>query len=260
VRGLVKICKILILSVINVIALLFGALILLIPKKSLRLRAATACMSVWAKYNCEILGVRISRTGLRKIPKGSFIAANHCSYLDILVLGSLIPCAFVSKKDVSSWPLIGWLAARAGTIFIDRASRMTIARTLREVKTYLSSGTSVVVFPEGTTNNGVDILEFKSSLFKAPVEQNSPILPVSIVYSQIDEKPVERDEAHGVAWYGNMSLLPHLWNVLEMKSIDVRVHFNPAILEITSIDAAQARKLAAVSAYNIVKEGCYSHF
>ena len=182
-------------------------------------------MSIWARWSCSILGLRIRKTGQDRIPPGSFVVANHCSYLDILVLGSLFPAAFVAKKEVKSLFLIGPLARLAGTVFVNRISRIETISAMEEIDNRLSSCISVIVFPEGTTNNGMDMLAFKSSFFKIPVEGNHPVLPVSLIYSHINEKPVSEEERDCIAWHGAMGLLPHLWNILDMKKIDVRGAF-----------------------------------
>ncbi len=182
----------------------------------------------WARWACAILGVRIKKTGQDRIPPGSFVVANHCSYLDILVLGSLFPAVFVAKKEVESWFLIGLLARLAGTVFVNRTSRMKTISAMEEIENRLSSCISVIVFPEGTTNDGTDMLAFKSSFFKIPVEGNHPVLPVSLIYSHINGKAAGKEEKEGIAWHGDMRLLPHLRNMLGMKTIDVRVHFNPS--------------------------------
>jgi len=212
-------------------------------------------MSIWARSAWAILGIRIRKTGLHQFPQGSFIVANHCSYLDILVLGSLIPGVFVAKQEVASWPLLGRLSRFAGTIFVDRGSKMSALTTFQVIESRLTSDISVILFPEGTTNNGTDILAFKSSFFKIPAEKNRPVQPVSLIYSHIDGKPVGEHEKDSIAWYGNMSLFPHLWNILGMRSIDVGVRFNPVIHGSTTPGSAKTRKIISSSAYENIRAG-----
>jgi len=190
-----------------------------------------------------------------RIPPGSFVVANHCSYLDILVLGSLFPAVFVAKKEVESWFIIGLLARLAGTVFVNRTSRMKTISAMEEIDNRLSSGINVILFPEGTTNNGIDMLAFKSSFFKIPVEGNNPVLPVSLIYSHVDEKPIGEDEKDCIAWHGAMSLCPHLWNMLGMRQIDVKVHFNPLILDTTIFNQLHARKVLCSFAHRSVRSG-----
>ena len=254
-RGIVRVCKAALIILLNTAFLLPGLVVAAFPE-NVRIRAASAGMSIWAKVACSILGIRIKKTAIQKIPPGSLVVANHCSYLDILVLGSLIPGVFVAKQEVASWPLLGWLSRLAGTIFVDRRSRMSAITTLFAIKRRLIADTSVFLFPEGTTNNGTNILTFKSYFFGIPVEKNRPVQPVSIVYSHINGKPVDNHEKDRIAWYGTMSLLPHLWYLLGVKNIDVRVHFSPAIEDITEgLDAAKIRKMVASMAHKNVVAG-----
>ncbi|MDA8241731.1 MAG: lysophospholipid acyltransferase family protein [Nitrospiraceae bacterium] len=218
-------------------------------------RVRVRCMSLWMRCACVILGIRIRKEELWDIPRGSFIVADHCSYLDILILGSLTPAVFVAKKEVASWPFIGSLVRSAGTVFVDRASRLSMPLTIREIENRLSSGVSVIVFPEGTTGNGAEVLEFKSSFFTVPVDKNCVLLPVSIVYLHVNGEILDAQSRDAVAWYGGMSFFPHLWNVLGMRRIEVTVRGNPAVRDIITLDASLARKQLAAYARRSVKAG-----
>lgn len=248
-----KIYKIAFLILLNIAFLIPGMLVAAAPflTSNRRMRMKARCMQWWAKSCCFIFGIHITTTGSYERDTVYFVIANHCSYLDILVIGSLIPAGFISKKEVASWPLIGWLAQLAGTVFIDRGSRAASVRSFQEIKARLSSGISVVVFPEGTTNDGLVIGDFKSTFFKVPIEANASVLPLSLVYSHINNEPVSAHTTSALAWYGDMELLPHVWNVLGLKRIDVRVSFHPVLRS-----SAQERKTLAVLACETVKSGC----
>lgn len=208
-------------------------------------------MQWWAKSCCFILGIHITITGASDKHSAYFVVSNHCSYLDILVIGSILPSAFISKKEVASWPLLGLLAQFGGTIFIDRESKAASVKSFQEIKNRLNSGISVIVFPEGTTNNGVTMRNFKSTFFKIPLEANTPVLPISLMYSHIDRELVTPDTIDTVAWHGDMELLPHLWNVLGRKRIDMRIHFNPVFNNST-----KDRKELSLKAFETIKSGC----
>jgi 1-acyl-sn-glycerol-3-phosphate acyltransferase len=257
-RGIIKTYKVILLLLLHIASIFVGLIIAIFPNNGIRIRVATACMSIWASYTCSILGIRIKKIGLQRIPPGSLIVANHCSYLDILVLGSLIPGVFVAKQEVASWPLLGWLSRLAGTIFVDRGSRMSVVNSSDAIERRLTSDISVLLFPEGTTNDGTDILAFKSSLFRIPAEKNRPVQPVSLVYSHIDGNPVGRSEKDCVAWHGAMSLLPHLWHMLGINRIDVQVQFSPTIQDITGPSAVATRKLVCSMARASVVAGYQS--
>ena len=103
------------------------------------------------------------------IPARGLIVSNHLSYLDILVLASVAPAAFVSKADVRGWPMFGWLATLGGTVFIERERRTHVGAVNREVERALADGVPVVVFPEGTSSAGANILPFRSSLLEPAI-------------------------------------------------------------------------------------------
>ena len=109
-RSLIQIYKSSLLVLLNSVFLCIGLIIALLPGKKTRLEAGTASMSLWTRWACAILGIRLRKTGLHNFPKGSLIVANQCSYLDILVLGSLVPGVFAIRQEVAAWPLLGRLS------------------------------------------------------------------------------------------------------------------------------------------------------
>jgi lyso-ornithine lipid O-acyltransferase len=253
--GLRRACKIAALIFLGFAGLAAGFFISTISWTSKGLGARARCMSLWTRCACSTLGIRIRTEELQKIPAGSFIVANHCSYLDILILGSLTAGVFVSKKEVASWPLIGRLVRSAGTVFVNRSSRLSTSLTIGEIENRLSAGVSVIVFPEGTTSNGTDVLKFNSSFFKVPVENRCVLLPVSIAYCRTNGEAIDALTRDEIAWYRDMSFFPHLWNLLGMRSIEVTVRGNPSVRDIIALDASLARKQLAAFAWESVKAG-----
>jgi 1-acyl-sn-glycerol-3-phosphate acyltransferase len=159
-----------------------------------------------------LLHCRVTLSGV--VPAHGLIACNHLGYVDILVIGSLCPAIFVAKSDVEAWPIFGWLASRAGTIFVSRQEPAKVAAQLREMELPLSSGHPVVLFPEGTSSCGHSVLPFRSSLFESVLKTGSPITPAAISY----DLGGEGDVGHEVAYWGDHLLLPHLLNLLSKKS------------------------------------------
>lgn len=250
-----RIYKATLLFLLNLLFLCVGFIISLLPAGKRRLQMSSTLMSLWARSACAILGIRIRRTGLQPFLRGSFIVANHCSYLDILVLGSLIPGVFVAKQEVAAWPVIGRLSRFAGTIFVDRGSRSSTLTVFPLIESTLKSDVDVILFPEGTTNNGESILTFKSSFFKVPIETRRPVQPVSLIYSHINGEAVRKVQMDKIAWYGNMSFFPHLWNILGIRRIDVGVKFNPVIHGSATPDSSHTRKSVSLSAHESIRSG-----
>jgi 1-acyl-sn-glycerol-3-phosphate acyltransferase len=139
------------------------------------------------------------------------IAANHTGYLDIVALAAVAPVRFVAKAEVRRWPVFGWCARCGGTIFLARGERSQLVAVNHALQAVADTGKSVVVFPEATSSDGRQVLPFRSSLFAVAATQPHAVLPVWLGYDQ------------DVAWWGDMTLVPHLWDVLGREAIRVTV-------------------------------------
>lgn len=167
-------------------------------------------------------------------PAYGFLVANHLSYLDILVLAACQPCVFVAKRDVRSWPVLGLFARMAGTIFVNRQSRMEVVRTGGEMRRAADNGTLVVLFPEGTSSGGGQVLPFKSSLL-------APLAPENLVAVAHLKYTLRRgDASREICYWGDMTLFPHLLNALTTEDISATVRFGAVSA------AGLARKALAV--------------
>ena len=142
------------------------------------------------------------------------VVCNHVSYLDIVAFGAVVPVRFVAKSEVRSWPWFGWLARCAGTIFLLRKQRRSLLLASLRMRSAVQQNTRVVIFPEGTSTHGRTVLPFRSSLLAVAVEESWPVLPAWIGY--------ESDE---VCWWGEMTLLPHLWPLLGHEEIWATIRF-----------------------------------
>ena len=138
------------------------------------------------------------------------LAANHISWLDIVVMLGASPCRFVSKADVRHWPLIGTLASGAGTLFIERESRRDAMRVVHHMAERLSAGDLLAIFPEGTTSNGLDLLPFHANLFQAAISAQAPVLPVALQF--VDGVTGVRSQAP--CYIDDDTLLGSLWRTL----------------------------------------------
>jgi len=155
-------------------------------------------------------------------PQVGLLVCNHLTYVDILVLASLTPAVFVSKSEVKSWPVFGWCARLGGTLFVDRTRRRDVTRMNTEMEQALAGGNVVVLFPEGTSWNGKEILPFKSSLLEPIVGSRHPVSVGRIGY-ELDGGSLEKD----VCYWGDMTFFPHLMNLMQQRQIRARVSFAP---------------------------------
>jgi 1-acyl-sn-glycerol-3-phosphate acyltransferase len=154
-------------------------------------------------------------------PRDGLLVSNHLSYLDILVLVSLTPAVFVSKSEVRSWPVFGWFARMAGTLFLQRARRADVARISEEIATALRGGHLVVLFPEGTSSDGRQVLPFRSSLLEPVNGQQRPLSVACIAYAVADGS-AEND----VCYWGDRTFFPHLVKLMTKEKVRARVRFS----------------------------------
>ncbi len=176
----------------------------------------------WLQQVCRrvlrVFGVQLRIGGA--IPSSGLLVCNHLSYLDILVLGAMTPCVFISKCEVRHWPVFGWFASWAGTIFLQRDRRSDVMRVTAEMRRVLETGARVVLFPEGTTSDGRAVLPFKSALLEAATEQSQGLSAAFIEYTLKDGSVADE-----VCYWRDMTLFPHLLNLLGKHGLEARLGF-----------------------------------
>lgn len=194
-----------------------------------------------------LLGIRTERRG-DPPPGPCLFVSNHLGYLDIPVLSGSVPGAFVSKDDVRRWPLIGFLAETAGTVFIARESGFRAAAAVGTIRERLQSGECVLVFPEGTSSRGDSVLPFRSLPFAAAEgSPGVPVVPVRIELLEIGGKPAAGESRDLACWHGDMAFAGHFWRFLGAGGARYRVSFGEPIPPGTI-----GRKLAARLAHRRV--------
>ena len=180
----------------------------------------------------RLIGLDVVHRGAVAATRPILFVANHTSYLDITVLGSLIDVSFVAKAEIADWPLFGLLAKLQRSVFIERRASHS-ARHRDEIGKRLDEGDALVIFPEGTTDDGNHVLPFKSALFAVAERtvNGAPLLvqPISIAYVRLDGMPVGREWRPYYAWYGGMEMPGHLWQVLGLGTVTVEVLFHPPL-------------------------------
>ncbi len=188
-----------------------------VAAKSKRLARAAwlhrACRRHIKIYSCDY-----SSTG--PVPKSGLLVANHLSYLDILVIAAITPAIFVSKSEVRGWPVIGWLTALAGTVFIVRERRTHVGAVNKEIESALADGALVVVFPEGTSTNGEEVLPFRSSLLE-PVTTGTYPIATGWLHYELDGG----DARNEVCYWGDHTFFPHAVNLLSKRRVRATMRF-----------------------------------
>ena len=167
-------------------------------------------IQAWAHTLLARIAIKLVVIGTPPAQGPVLLAANHISWLDIVVMHAARYCRFVSKADVQRWPIIGRLATGAGTLFIERASRRDAMRVVHHMAERLSAGDVLAIFPEGTTSDGVSLLPFHANLFQAAISAYAPVLPVALRFT--DAASGERSLAP--CYIGDDTLMGSIWRTL----------------------------------------------
>ena len=186
--------------------------------------ARDAAVQAWAHTMLACLGVKLQVRG--EVPQGGpvLLAANHISWLDILVMHAARHCRFISKADIQHWPLIGTLATAGGTLYITRESRRDALRVVHHMAECLRADEVLAVFPEGTTGDGSTVLPFHANLFQAAISANAPVVPVGLRF--INSRTGLASFAP--CYIGDDTLLGSVWRTLCAQDLVAVVHFGSA--------------------------------
>lgn len=207
-----------------------AAALLVLPWQSQRSRAALLRLWACAALRCCGVRLRVANTVVGKGQDaaglagfGRLVLANHISWLDVFAIGAVIPVRFVAKAEIRQWPLIGWMATQAGTLYIERRRRHAVASMNHRVRDLLKSGETVAVFAEGTTTDGTRVLPFHSNLVAPALDAGCRIQPVAVRYT-------ERGlPSTATAFDGDTTLVESLWHTLKARELQVELAFLPPV-------------------------------
>lgn len=197
----------------------------------------------WLHRSAEIIGVDIQVKGTPQ-PSPTFVVANHISWIDIIIISSVFPISFLSKSEIRKWPVIGTLAAKAGTLFIQRGAKNGAEEAIQLMQEKLVSGHSVASFPEAKTTDGTRVHLFHARLFAAAIDTNSVIQPVALTYP-VD---INNNDINPIVPYTNgPNLVTHAFRIMSAKRTIASVTVcEPIITE------GKSRKELAQSARNAI--------
>ena len=216
----------------------------------IKLRQRIYIPIIFHKVLLKILGIKVKMIGKKTSIRPLILAGNHTSYIDIIILGSIMPICFIAKQEIKSWFLFGFLAKMQNTIFIKRKNFKTL-ENIENINKGLDSKSAVVLFPEGTTNSGKKILNFKSSLFNLFENNNTLRLQnFSLCYTHVNNMPIDNRIRPQVSWYGDMNIVNHLLNFLKLSSVNATIVLHP-VMSLEGLD----RKTISVTSIKQVKEG-----
>lgn len=227
-------------------------LILLVHKG----KGAYILPKIWQSAVCKIFQIKVDVDGHISSKEQTLFVSNHISYLDIPVIGRLIKGSFIAKKDVEDWPVFGFLSKLQQTIFISR-DREDAAKSKKQLDDALKAKKNLIVFPEGTSTEGVGVLPFKSSLFAITMQDNAKnlmIQPFTIKILEVDGRcPENQDDRDLYAWHVNMDtpLAEHLWRFAKTKGATIKLVFHPP----SQANEFENRKTLAKYCHNAVSNG-----
>jgi 1-acyl-sn-glycerol-3-phosphate acyltransferase len=228
----------------TVLAIPVQALLMLLPG-----RPKVVFARIYHVVLCWLIGLKVQVVGTPSAVRPTLFLSNHSSWLDVLVLGSVLEACFVSKVEVGTWPLIRTVARLGRTVFVSR-SRGRTGTEAGAMRERLAAGDSLILFPEGTSNDGARVLPFRSS-FLATAGAAAQVQPVSVVYDRLGGLPAGRRDRPLFAWYGDMDIGSHFWRLARRSGTraTVLLHepFDPA--------AMPDRKAMAAATWSTVSDG-----
>lgn len=210
---------------------------------------------LWQKCVCLIFGLKISIKGTPVTDRQVIYVSNHLSYLDIPVIGSILKASFVAKKEVSSWPVFGFLSKLQQTAFIERA-RGAAVKEASALDIMLEQGKSLVIFPEGTSTDGTEVVPFKSSLFSLALKKGAgspPLQPFAVKLLSVNNQTNLSRQARDIyAWHREMTteLPQHLWLFAKSKGAHIELEFFPLI----ETDENSDRKMLANVCHHTISQ------
>ena len=218
-------------------------------------RAARTFPNLYHRVVAWLFGIHIHVIGKPVTGEGVLMVANHTSWADIVIFSAVTPLSFVAKAEVAGWPFFGTLARLQRTVFIERTRRSATGEARDEIRERLLDGDTLLLFPEGTSHDGNTVLAFKSALLGAAEARlangvHVKVQPISVAFTALHGLPMGRENRPLFAWYGDMDLVPHLWEALLAGPLDVVVQFHEPL----SLDRMD-RKVLARQAQDMVQQG-----
>ncbi|MFZ0743196.1 MAG: lysophospholipid acyltransferase family protein [Terracidiphilus sp.] len=205
-------------------ALAFALVLCILRYWLLRLRGPITMehRALWVQASCRgiLAGLGIQYRVVGHPPSRGLVVSNHLSYLDILIFSAAMPCFFVAKIEIDKWPFFGKAARTGGTIFLDRSSLASAMSVADQMSERLKLPIPVLLFPEGTSTDGSEVLPFHPRLIDPATASGVPITAAAIRY-EIEGGIEERE----LCWFGDTEFVPHLLKALGTPGFCAEVTF-----------------------------------
>ena len=205
---------------------LAGILIELLAFPLIAPRTRRRIVRQWSRALLSVCGLQLriqwsdqaAGPSLEELAAGRMLVSNHVSWLDIFAIDALATASFVAKAELRRWPVAGWLAAMAGTVFIERGRRHAVHQVIGQLRRRIREGCPVALFPEATTSPGESVLPFHANLLEAAIEEAAEIVPIALRYQD-----TSGSLAAQAAYVGDTTFLQSLWMVLGARGLVVTV-------------------------------------
>lgn len=214
--------KIFLFLILSVLTIPVQAICNLFPART---NIVNIVSNFYGRSVCKILCVKVNIIGAPASSDNIIFVGNHLSYADIGVIGGHLKASFISKAEIRNWPVFGILATLSKTVFIER-HRNAAAKAISQIKKTLLAGQNLILFPEGTSTNGLNVLPFKSSVFELflsdQLKDCLTVQPFTVTITHVDGHPVQRPNDNDLyAWYGDEEFSTHLWRLAKSKGAQI---------------------------------------
>ena len=211
------------------------------------------CTTFFAKYAAKVLNLDIQTENLNRLinlQENYLLVSNHLSYLDIVVISTQYSSAFVTSVEMENTPVLGAFCKAGGSFFVERRDKFKLRKEIDSISGALRQGLPVLIFPEGTSSNGVKMLPFRHALFKTAMKAQRGIIPLCIRYTSIDGAPIDQSNRDDIYWFGDMTFAPHFFKLLTIKKIQVHL----SVLEPISYEEECHRKHLSHFVHDAIEE------
>lgn len=223
------------------------ALLRLVTRGETRRRIRNAWFGAWSRLMLRIIG---GRTEVHGTPPSApfFLASNHLSYLDILVLAQVVPAVFVSKAEVKHWPVIGWLTRLADTLYINRERKSDIPHANAAIAAAIARGDGVALFPEGSSSASDFVMPVRPPLLEVAATDG---IPVSVAALYFETRPGDPHANQSICYFGDMVFADHVWKLLHLRGFTVTMRFGEATVYASDRKALARQVRAAIHALQL---------
>ena len=225
---LIGLARIFVLSLMVIFGIMGGLMSFVLPQR-FYLRIAM----IWHALVLKTLGIRL-KYNVKNFDQGCLLVSNHVSWLDISTIGSKLPIIFLAKSEIRSWPILGYVISRAGTLFIKRGKGSTNA--IKTISNSLKDNQSVLIFPEGKTTDGASVSRFHPRLFQSALNVETGVQPLALKYT--DRRGEKSDIT---SFLGNETFLSSLWRIACSRGIGVEFQVFPSIYQFNDRDEISSK-------------------